>query len=111
MVVVGYLVGTLAAVYHLANGIWTFGITWGIWTSERAMRGASYVCLAFGLLLAGVGMSSLAGMKSVNIPEAIEVENRMEYYRKLRRGDPTDARQERADKGIMSESRPSPRGD
>ncbi len=110
-VVAGYLVGTLAAVYHLANGIWTFGITWGIWTSERAMQNASYVCLAFGLLLAGVGMGALVGMTNVDIPEAIEVEERMEYYRKLSRGDPTDAIQERADKGIMSESRPSPSGD
>jgi succinate dehydrogenase / fumarate reductase cytochrome b subunit len=109
VVIVGYIVGTLAAVYHLANGIWTFGITWGVWTSERAMRGASYVCLAIGLLLAGVGMSALAGMSSVDIPEAVEIETRMEYYRKLSRGDPTDAIQTRADEGIMSESRPSPR--
>ena len=31
-----YTVGTLCAVYHLTNGMWTFGITWGIWTSDRA---------------------------------------------------------------------------
>jgi succinate dehydrogenase / fumarate reductase cytochrome b subunit len=110
VVVLGYLVGTLSVVYHLANGIWTFGITWGIWTSERAMRGASYVCFAFGLLLAGVGVGALAGMTSVDIPEAVEVEDRMEYYRKLSRGDPTDAIQERADEGIMSDSPPSPSG-
>jgi len=109
-VVAGYVVGTLSAVYHLANGIWTFGITWGVWTSPKAMRGASYVCLAFGILLAGVGMGALAGMTSVNIPEAQAVEDRMEYYRKLTRGDPTDAIQDRADKGIMSSSSPSPRG-
>jgi succinate dehydrogenase / fumarate reductase cytochrome b subunit len=108
-VVVGYVVGTLAAVYHLANGIWTFGITWGIWTSERAMRGASYVCLAFGIVLAGIGMGALAGMRSVDIPAAIEVEDRMEEFRKLSRGDPTDAIQDRADKGLMSDSEPSPR--
>ena len=86
-IVAGYLVGTLAVVYHLANGIWTFGITWGIWTSPRAMRGAAYVCLAFGLVLAGVGMSALAGMKSVDISSAIETENRMEQFQKLSRGE------------------------
>ena len=74
------------------------------------MRGAAYVCLVFGLALAGVGMSALAGMKSVDIPAAIETENRMEEFRKLSRGDPTDAIQERADKGIMSEGAPSPGG-
>jgi succinate dehydrogenase / fumarate reductase cytochrome b subunit len=26
-----YLVGTLACVYHFANGLWTMGITWGVW--------------------------------------------------------------------------------
>ncbi len=109
-VVIGYLVGTLSAVYHLANGIWTFGITWGIWTSARAMRAASYVCLVFGLLLAGVGMSALVGMRSVDVSEAIKVENRMEEFRKLSRGDPTDSSQDRADKGIMSDNPPSPDG-
>jgi succinate dehydrogenase / fumarate reductase cytochrome b subunit len=110
LVVAGYLVGTLAAVYHLANGIWTFGITWGIWTSERAMQGASYVCLAFGILLAGVGMGALAGMRNVDIPSAIQQENRIEEYRRASRGDPTDSIEDRADKGIMSDSRPSPKG-
>ena len=29
-----YGIGVLAAVYHLANGLWTQGITWGIWTTR-----------------------------------------------------------------------------
>ena len=37
-----YAVGILACVYHLANGLWTWGITWGIWTSPAAQRRASY---------------------------------------------------------------------
>ena len=28
-----YLVGVLCCVYHLANGLWTAGITWGLWIS------------------------------------------------------------------------------
>ena len=31
-----YVAGVLACVYHLANGVWTAGITWGVWTSPRA---------------------------------------------------------------------------
>src|SRR5262245_29130248 len=63
-------IGTLCAVYHLANGLWTFGITWGIWTSDGAQRRAGYVCAAFGILLGLVGMGSLYGMSKVNVSEA-----------------------------------------
>lgn len=105
---IGYAIGTLAAVYHLANGIWTFGLTWGIWTSERAMRGASWVCLVFGILLGAVGLSALVGMSRVDIEEAREVEYRMEEFRKLSRGDPADLIQERADTGAFSGSQPGP---
>jgi succinate dehydrogenase / fumarate reductase cytochrome b subunit len=57
-----YAVGVAACVYHLANGLWTTGITWGIWTSPRAQRWANYPCLAFGLFLAVVGFGALWGM-------------------------------------------------
>ena len=33
-----YAIGILSCVFHFANGIWTGGITWGIWTS-RACSG------------------------------------------------------------------------
>ncbi|TWT83739.1 Succinate dehydrogenase cytochrome b558 subunit [Planctomycetes bacterium CA13] len=51
-----YLIGVLCCVYHLANGIWTAGITWGIWISPTAQARASKVCTAFGLGLGFVGM-------------------------------------------------------
>ena len=33
-----YLIGITAAVFHFANGIWTFAITWGIAISREAQR-------------------------------------------------------------------------
>ena len=60
-----YAVGVLACVYHFGNGLWTMGITWGVWTSPRAQRWANYPCLAFGLFLAIVGFGALWGMISV----------------------------------------------
>jgi len=57
-----YVVGVLASVYHWANGIWTFGITWGVWTSPRAQRRANVLCLAAGVFLAVLGIAALIGM-------------------------------------------------
>ena len=53
-----YLVGVLACVYHLANGLWTAGITWGLWISPKAQERATKVCVVFGLLLAVIGTAA-----------------------------------------------------
>jgi succinate dehydrogenase / fumarate reductase cytochrome b subunit len=63
-VAIVYVVGILSCVFHLANGIWTMGITWGVWTSPAAQRRALGVCSAFGVLLAAVGLSALFGMRA-----------------------------------------------
>ena len=44
-----YFLGLLACVFHLANGIWTMGITWGVWTSPKAQARASMICTVFGM--------------------------------------------------------------
>jgi succinate dehydrogenase / fumarate reductase cytochrome b subunit len=81
-----YTVGTLCAVYHLANGIWTWGITWGIWTSDAAQRRAGYVCVLFGLLVAAQGMGALYGMSKIDVPEANKIEERMQIAREQQQG-------------------------
>jgi succinate dehydrogenase / fumarate reductase cytochrome b subunit len=60
-----YVVGTLGAVYHFANGLWTAGITWGIWTSAGAQRWANIPCLLIGIGTFGLGMATLWGMYQV----------------------------------------------
>ena len=72
-----YVVGMLACVYHLSNGLWTQGITWGIWTSAAAQRRASWISVVVGLLLAVIGLSALFGMWTVDIDKAIKVEDAM----------------------------------
>jgi succinate dehydrogenase / fumarate reductase, cytochrome b subunit len=72
-----YAVGILSCVYHLANGLWTWGITWGIWTTPAAQRRASYLALGFGLLLGFIGLSALWGVANVNVKEATAIEDRM----------------------------------
>jgi succinate dehydrogenase / fumarate reductase, cytochrome b subunit len=63
-----YIVGTLGAVYHSANGLWTAGITWGVWTSAGAQRWAKVPCLIIGLGTAALGMATLMGMYEVRLP-------------------------------------------
>jgi succinate dehydrogenase / fumarate reductase cytochrome b subunit len=71
--VIVYIVGVLACIFHLANGVWTMGITWGVWTSERAQKRALRVCWAFGLLLVVVSGAALFGLRNaVNTPEKLE---------------------------------------
>lgn len=89
-----YAVGVLACVYHLANGLWTMGITWGVWTSPAAQRRANVACAVFGVALAAVGLGALGGMVTTDAKAAREVEKRLEYARRIEQGDvplPADA--------------------
>jgi succinate dehydrogenase / fumarate reductase cytochrome b subunit len=106
LIIVGYGIGILATVYHLANGLWTMGITWGLWITPQAQRRADYICSGFGILLAVVGLAALTGMTRVNMDKArayedvrleqIEAESERieEQYQKLedaRKAAPADA--------------------
>jgi succinate dehydrogenase / fumarate reductase cytochrome b subunit len=85
MVTVLYAIGLLACVYHLANGLWTMGITWGVWTTPRSQAWASKLCNAFGIVLAIVGLGALWGMRSIGAGEPLErarqIENKMYEHR------------------------------
>lgn len=72
-----YAIGVLACVFHLANGIWTMGITWGVWTSPAAQKRADVVCAVFGVLLAAIGMGALGGAMTVDVEKARVVEDKM----------------------------------
>jgi succinate dehydrogenase / fumarate reductase cytochrome b subunit len=56
-----YAVGILSAVYHLANGLWTMGITWGVLATPNAQRWANIPCLMFGLGVLALGWGALFG--------------------------------------------------
>lgn len=86
VVPVFYAVGTLSCVFHLANGIWTMGITWGVWISAAAQRRASQVCAVIGVGLAVIGLGALWGMASVDVGAARQIEQRM-YEFKVQSGE------------------------
>jgi succinate dehydrogenase / fumarate reductase, cytochrome b subunit len=78
VVVLGlYAVGVLSCVYHFANGLWTMGITWGLWTSVGAQRRAGQLCAGFGVALALLVAGVLYGAATVDIQAARETEDRM----------------------------------
>jgi succinate dehydrogenase / fumarate reductase cytochrome b subunit len=69
-----YLIGVLCAVFHLANGIWTFLITWGITIGPAAQRRAGYVCAVIGVILGLLGVGSFITLKTTDLsaPSAVE---------------------------------------
>ncbi len=56
-----YAIGVLAIVYHFANGMWTFLITWGVTVGQRAQRVSGRICAVLGVALAAVGLSAVVG--------------------------------------------------
>ena len=59
-----YVVGLVAASWHFAYGIWLFCAKWGIVSGEKAQRRFLVVCLAFFVVLSGVGLGSLASFRN-----------------------------------------------
>ncbi len=52
-----YIIGIVAAAFHLGNGIWTFLITWGITIGKRAQRISQMVTTAISLVVSLVGIA------------------------------------------------------
>jgi succinate dehydrogenase / fumarate reductase, cytochrome b subunit len=107
VVAVLYAVGILSCVFHLANGIWTMGITWGVWTSPAAQQRALWACGVFGVLLGIVGLSALGGMRAVGSGDALEharqTEQRM-YEHRLEAGEVAPDPHKRAMSDTSSQS-------
>lgn len=56
-----YALGILGTVYHLANGLSTFGISWGITIGAKSIKRAEILALVFGLLLLTLGYATIVG--------------------------------------------------
>lgn len=64
--IIVYSIGTLAAVYHLCNGLVTFCITWGITVNVPSRGKVSIAAAALGLLLMAWGVLSLWALTSAS---------------------------------------------
>ncbi len=61
LVVLFYLVGVLSVVYHWANGLWTAAISWGITTSEAAMKRWGFACAGLFVALTVFFLAAMYG--------------------------------------------------
>jgi len=58
-----YVVGILSATFHLANGLWSFSIVWGITVSPAAQRRMAYVSVIVFLVLSAIGVRSISAFR------------------------------------------------
>ncbi len=56
-----YVVGGIAVIYHFANGLCTFCMTWGITVGPRSQQIMAWIAFGAGLALFGMLMTSIAG--------------------------------------------------
>jgi succinate dehydrogenase / fumarate reductase cytochrome b subunit len=58
-----YVAGILSATFHLANGIWSFSIVWGLSIGPRAQRRMMYISAAVFLALSYIGVRSISAFR------------------------------------------------
>jgi succinate dehydrogenase / fumarate reductase cytochrome b subunit len=68
-----YALGIVTASFHLGNGLFTFGISWGFLPGSRSQRWASRACMAVFVVMSLVGLNTLwsfsgGGVRFLNHP-------------------------------------------
>jgi succinate dehydrogenase / fumarate reductase cytochrome b subunit len=58
-----YLAGILSATFHLANGIWSFSIVWGLTIGPKAQRRMLYASAAVFLVLSYIGVLGIQAFR------------------------------------------------
>jgi succinate dehydrogenase / fumarate reductase, cytochrome b subunit len=59
VMIVFYLVGVLSAVFHFANGLWSFFVSWGLTVSPRSQKISTYVTMGVFIALAIVSVRTI----------------------------------------------------
>ena len=54
-----YLVGVISAIFHFANGLWSFAVSWGLTVSPRSQRIMTWVTMIIFVLLSYVGVRAI----------------------------------------------------
>lgn len=64
-----YAIGVMSACFHLANGIWTSLITWGVTIGPRSQWVSGIACAAFGAALTITGLVAVRGFTSFDVKQ------------------------------------------
>ncbi|GLY10157.1 succinate dehydrogenase cytochrome b558 subunit [Bacillus badius] len=54
-----YIVGIVSTVFHFANGLWSFSVSWGITISPRSQRIMTYITMVVFVALSVVGIRAI----------------------------------------------------
>jgi succinate dehydrogenase / fumarate reductase cytochrome b subunit len=74
-----YMLGVSLLVFHLANGLWTAAITWGLTITASAQRRWGYACAALGVGLMGAAWASVIGFATIDPAEARAAEEHVNW--------------------------------
>lgn len=72
-----YMGGVSLLVFHMANGLWTAAITWGLTISAGAQRRWGYACAAIGVALMLMAWSAVIGFMTLDYDAARKTEQEM----------------------------------
>ncbi|MGM8213305.1 succinate dehydrogenase cytochrome b558 subunit [Virgibacillus sp. W0430] len=54
-----YIVGIISTVFHLANGLWSFSVTWGIAQSPKSQQIVTYATVIVFLVVSYIGVRTI----------------------------------------------------
>jgi succinate dehydrogenase / fumarate reductase cytochrome b subunit len=77
IVSLAYMAGVSLLVFHLANGLWTAGITWGLTVSVQAQKRWGMACAGIGAGLMLLAWSAVIGFATLDVKEARGTEQHM----------------------------------
>jgi succinate dehydrogenase / fumarate reductase cytochrome b subunit len=72
-----YPLGILASCFHLANGLWTAAITWGLTISAGAQRRWGYVCTVVFVLVLLAGMVALVAAANLDWSDILRTQQEL----------------------------------
>src|SRR5690625_6039478 len=62
-----YVIGVISTVFHLANGLWGFAVTWGITQSPRSQQVVTYLTLLVLVVVSYIGVRAIFAFVSLRI--------------------------------------------